>query len=196
MSIVGHNTTQHNEHHEKTGDVRSKVEDNWKENITTTRREAIVTKTVTLESFVPCRLPLDQVVKVSAACLLVFNSSPLFFLSCSSQVENRGEIHGSSGYGLHDSDTDFPRGSYHENHCFYTTWLLAVQKKQIWFARDSRGRYLDRRTLHDEGTFVVEGLPSHFSSLRPSTRRPMMSLFTVLLSERSVLRDRIYGCDP
>ncbi|XP_071579199.1 sodium leak channel NALCN-like [Temnothorax nylanderi] len=70
-------------------------------------------------------------------------------------VSTRGETHGSFSYSLHDSDTGLPRESNHENYCFYTTWLLAVQKNQIRFARDNRGHYLDHHTLHDAERSVL-----------------------------------------
>jgi len=122
----------------------------------------------------------------------VFNlpSFFLFFSSCSSEVETRRGTYRIFGYRLHDSDTSFPRGSNHEKYCFYTTWLLAVQKKQIWFTRDSRRRYLDRHTLHNAGTLVVK---NPFFLLVHSCD---VIMFYVWLSERSVLRDWIYGRNP
>jgi len=104
-------------------------------------------------------------------------------------VETRRGTHRSSGYGLHDSDTGVPCGSNHEKHCFYTAWLLAIQEKQIRSTRDSCRRYLDHHTLHNAGIFIVKN-PLYFFFVYHS----LFSYYHVLLiSERSVLRNWIYG---
>lgn len=85
-------------------------------------------------------------------------------------MEIRGETHNNTGYNFHSFDIGLPCGSDHEKHRFYTTRLLAVQKKQIRLARNSRGRYLDLHILHDEGTYVEAPFDRlHFPSVRPAT---------------------------
>lgn len=111
-------------------------------------------------------------------------------------METWRRTHESIGCSIYDSDSGLPRGSNHENHCFYTTWLLAVQKKQIRFARDCRGRYLDHRTLHDAGTLSSRILYTSYTFPSSTSRSLPRSCFIILLSERFVLRDWIYGRDP
>lgn len=95
-------------------------------------------------------------------------------------METRRGTHRSSGYGLHDSDTGLPCGSNHEKHCFYTAWLLAIQKKQVRSTRDSCRCYLDHHTLYNAGTLVVKNALSRiFSS--STTRRSFPWYYHILL---------------
>lgn len=83
-----------------------------------------------------------------------------------------------SSYNLDALHPYFFGGSYHEKHCFYSTWLSPISQKSLWFICHCCWSYLDIFSYYVKGNTYVK----YCSRIK-----------TLIILEWSYLFYRIYG---